>query len=126
MAGGAANKAELEYAVMLAVLDFHTEFMKSKYSRVQASVYSDLIYVTSSRSGSIPAEDELARSPEGRMLLQQYHQAMFDSCRGFLKDRIEQAIGTRIQHIITDIDPTAGRCTFAITLLEPLAQLATH
>lgn len=47
MAGVVVNKAEIEYAVMLAVLDFQTEFMKSSYSHVQAHVYDELIDVTS-------------------------------------------------------------------------------
>lgn len=61
MAGAVINKAEIEYAVMLAVLDFQTEFMKSADSHVQASVYDELIYVTSARSASIPAEKELVQ-----------------------------------------------------------------
>lgn len=37
MAGAVANMAKIEYAVMLVVLNFQTEFMKSKYSRVHSS-----------------------------------------------------------------------------------------
>jgi uncharacterized protein YbcI len=121
-----ANKAELEYAVMLAVLDFQTEFMKSSYSHVQANVYDELIYVTSARSASIPAEKELARSPEGHELLRRFHRAMFDSCQHVLQKRIEQAIGVKIQNIVTEFDPEAGKSILVIKLLEPLSQSTTH
>lgn len=47
MAGVVVNKAERDYAVTLAVLDFQTEFMKFGYSHVQAHVYDELIDVTS-------------------------------------------------------------------------------
>jgi uncharacterized protein YbcI len=116
MASVVTNKAEIEYAVMLAVLNFQTEFMNSGYSHVQVCVFDELIYVTSTRRTSIPAEKELAKSPEGYGLLRRFHQAMFDSCQGVLQVRIEQAIGVKIQRIVTDLDPVAGISTLVITL----------
>ena len=111
---------------MLVVLDFQTEFMKSPYSHVQAHVYDELIYVTAARSASIPAERELARSPEGHDLLRRFYRAMFDSCQPLLQERLEQAVGVKIQHIVADLDPEAGQSTLVIKLLEPILQSATH
>ena len=121
-----SNKAEIEYAVMLAVLDFQTEFMKSGYSHVQAHAYEELIYVTSARSTSIPAEKELARSTDGHELLRRFHRALFDSCQHVLRGRIEQAIGVKVQNIVTDLDPVAGLSTVVIKLLEPITQSSAH
>lgn len=126
MAGALSNKAEIEYAVMLAVLDFQTEFMKSGYSHVQAHAYDELIYVTSARSTSIPAEKELARSTDGHELLRRFHRALFDSCQHVLRGRIEQAIGVKVQNIVTDLDPEAGLSTVVIKLLEPITQSSAH
>lgn len=120
MASVVTNKAEIEYAVMLAVLDFQTEFMQSPYSHVQAYVYDELVYVTSARSVSIPAEKELARSPEGQDLLRRFHRAMYDSCQIVLQTRLEQTIGVKIQNIVTDLDPETGRTTLVIKLSEPI------
>lgn len=111
MASVVTNKAEIEYAVMFAVLDFQTEFMKSPYSHVQAYVY-----VTSAKSPPIPAEKELARSPEGHDLLRQFHRAMYDSCQIVLQTRLEHAIGVKIQYTVTDLDPKTGRSTLVIKL----------
>lgn len=126
MASVVTNKAEIEYAVMLVVLDFQTEFMKAPYSHVQAHVYDELIYVTAARSASIPAERELARSPEGHDLLRRFYRAMFDSCQPLLQERLEQAVGVKIQHIVADLDPEAGQSTLVIKLLEPILQSTTH
>ncbi|MBS0156542.1 MAG: DUF2294 family protein [Nitrospira sp.] len=126
MAEAATNKAEIEYAVMLAVLGFQTEFMKSTYSNIQAHLCDELIYVTSTRSASIPAEKELARSPEGLELLRRFHRALFDSCQHVLQARIEHAIGARVQNIVTDLDPEAGISTIVIKLLEPMTLLSTY
>ena len=114
MIGTGINKAEVEYAVMLAVLDFQTEFMKSHYSRVQVQVFDELIKVTLTRSAPIPAEEELAKSPGGQTLLRQFHQAMFDSCRELLRAKIERAIGAKVESIISDLDLTAGKSTLLI------------
>lgn len=114
MIGAGVNKAEVEYAVMLAVLNFQTEFMKSHYSRVQVQVFDELIEVTLTRSAPIPAEEELAKSPGGRTLLRQFHQAMFDSCRDLLRTKIERAIGAKVESIISDLDLTAGKSTLLI------------
>jgi uncharacterized protein YbcI len=121
MKGAVANKAEIEYAVMLAVLDFQTEFMKSAYSQVQAHVFDELIYVTSTRRPSIPAEKELARARGGDELLRQFHRALFNSCEDVLKKRIKQAIGVEVHSISTDFDPSIGRSTLTIRLQESLA-----
>ena len=126
MARVLSNKAEIEYAVMLAVLDFQTEFMKSGYSHVQAHAYDELIYVTSARSTSIPAEKDLARSTDGHELLRRFHRALFDSCQHVLRGRIEQAIGVTVQNIVTDLDPEAGLSTVVIKLLEPITQSSAH
>lgn len=120
MVRGVANNAELEYAVTLAVLDFQTEFMKSTYSNVQAHVADELIHVELLRTVPVPAEKELARSPEGYGLLRRFHSALFDSCRHILQARIEQAIGMKVHSILTDLDPVAGKNTIVIRLDESL------
>ncbi|MDH5668755.1 MAG: DUF2294 domain-containing protein [Nitrospira sp.] len=114
MIGTGFNKAEVEYAVALAVLKFQTEFMKSHYSHIQVQVCDEFIEVTMTRSAPIPAEEKLARSPEGRTLLRQFYQALFDSCRDLLGERIECAIGSKVESIINDIDLTAGKSTLLI------------
>ena len=120
MIGTGINKAEVEYAVMLAVLDFQTDFMKANYSRVQVQVFDELIEVSLTRSAPIPAEEELAKSPRGQTLLRQFHQAMFDSCRELLRVKIERAIGAKVESIISDLDLTAGKSTLIIRLQERL------
>jgi uncharacterized protein YbcI len=43
-----------------------------------------------------------------------------------LQGRIEQAIGVKIQNIVTDLDPEVGCSTLIIKLHEPLAQSITR
>ena len=125
MASVIANKAEIEYAVMLAVLNFHTEVMKANYSSVHVHVCDQLIEVALTKTTSIPAENQLARSAEGRALLRQYYRAMYDSCQSLLCTRIEDAIRAKVQSLIIDLDPSAGRTTLIIRLQESLATSTT-
>jgi len=56
MARRSTNKADLEYALMMTILNFHTEFMRSNYANVQVQVSQDQIEVTLTRQGAVPAE----------------------------------------------------------------------
>jgi uncharacterized protein YbcI len=67
---------------------------------------------------SIPAEEGLARYPEGLALLKNFYQAIFDSCRNILQERIERAVGVNVQDMVTDIDPVSGKSTIVIRLAE--------
>lgn len=121
MMSAARNIAEIEYAIMLAILNFQDEYLKIKNSRAQVRVLGELIEVTLTRTSPIPAEEGLARSPEGLALLRQFHHAIFDSCRSVLQERIARVVGASVQDIVADIDPAAGKSTIVIRLVEPVS-----
>lgn len=114
--GQARSTADLEYAVMLAILNFHTEFMKSNYSYVQVHLADDVINATITRNGAVPAEARLAQSEEGRALLRQVHEAMFTSCQDVLMERIETVVERRVRTMVTSLDPVSGRSNITIRL----------
>lgn len=120
----ARNTADLEYAVMLAILNFHTEFMKSIYSHVDVQLSEDIINVTLSRIGTVPAEARLAQSEEGRALLRQVHEALFTSCQEVLMQRIESVVDRKVRTMVTSLDPVSGRSRIAINLQESPPQRA--
>ena len=114
--GQARSTADLEYAVMLAILNFHTEFMKSNYSHVQVQLSEDVINATLTRNGAVPAEARLAQSEEGRALLRQVHEALFTSCQEVLMERIQTVVERRVRTMVTSLDPVSGRSSIAICL----------
>jgi uncharacterized protein YbcI len=116
MARKSTNKADLEYALMMTILNFHTEFMRSHYANVQVHMSEDHIEVTLTRQESIPAEMRLAESPEGRTLLRQVHEAMFLSCERILRERIEPVVERRVRDMVTSLDPVSGRSRITIRL----------
>ena len=114
MASMNPNKVDVEYAVMLAILNFHTEFMKSNYAHVRVQMSPDEIDVTLTRQGSVPAEMRLARSEEGCALLRQVHEAMFLSCEDILRERIEPVVERKVREMVTTLDPLSGQSRIAI------------
>lgn len=70
------NKADLEHAVMLTVLNFQHEFLQTRYSHIQVRMQDDVIEVDLTRAAPIPAETRLAQSATGHDQLRQIHQAL--------------------------------------------------
>lgn len=118
MIGTIHNRAEVEYAVMLAVLDFQTEFMNSRYTRAQVRLVDYLIEIVLTGAASIPAEERLAQSREGRALLQQVHTSLFTSGESLLRDRLEHDLGVKIACVFSRLDVRTGQCTLIIKLEE--------
>ncbi len=116
----ARTKAEIEYTVMLAVLNFQTEFMKSTYTRAQVHISDHIIEVALTRSASVPAEERLAQSPEGRALLEQVYTALFKSGESLLRTEIEKGLGVKVHQIFVDFDVLSGTHTILFRLAEPL------
>jgi uncharacterized protein YbcI len=114
--GQSRSKADLEYALMLTILNFHAEFMKSNCSHVQVEISDDVIDVILTRNGAVPAEVRLAQTDRGRALLQQVHEAMFMSCEEILKERIEPVVERKVREMATALDPVSGRSSITIRL----------
>ncbi len=112
------NIADAEYLVMLAVLDFQTEFLKSHYNHARVHILEQRIEVVLTRSSPIPAEEQLAQSPEGRMLLEQVHGALFKTGESLLRDKLEACLGMKTRHIVSRLDLRSRTNTIIIQLEE--------
>lgn len=114
------NKADIEYAVMLAVLNFQKEFLQSRYSHPQVRLSQNLIEVNLTRTAPIPAEERLAQTQKGRTQLKQIHQALFGAGQDILKKRLEEILDRTVQEIVTDLDPLSGKSKLIIRLNDAL------
>lgn len=121
MIGVSRNTAEIEYAVMLAVLNFQTEFMKSHYARAKVHIFDDVIEVVLTKTTTIPAEQGLAQSPGGRALLLEVQAELFRSGEWILRTELERILRVRIQSMSSGLDAISGTTTVTIKLAAPLA-----
>lgn len=108
------TKADIEYAVMLAVLNFQKEFMQSHYSHLQVRLLENVVEVDLTRTSPIPAEKRLAQTQEGRAQLRQMHQALFSAGQDILKKQLEDILGGKIYEMVTDLEPLSGKNTIVI------------
>ncbi len=110
------TKADVEYAVMLTVLNFQKEFMRSNYSHIQVQLRENWVEVDLTRTAPIPAEERLAQSQEGQAQLRQMHQALFTVGQDILKKQLEEILGRKIYEMVTDLEPLSGKNTITIRL----------
>ncbi len=113
-------KADVEYQVMLAVLNFHRDYLELHYSHVRIQMIDNVIEVTLAPRRPIPAEQLLAQSPEGRAQLQQMHTAAFRSGEAQLRDRLQSILGIEVEEFFTQLDAESGMNTVIIRLAKRL------
>jgi uncharacterized protein YbcI len=118
------NKTDVEYAVMLAVLNFQREFLQSNYSHVQVQLLENLIVVDLTRTAPIPAEERLAQTEEGRSQLRRMHRALFTAGQDILKGQLEELLAGTIDEMVTDLEPLSGRNTIVIRLEDTTGSVA--
>ena len=118
------NKADVEYAVMLAVLNFQKEFMQSHYLLIQVWLRENLVEVDLTRTAPTPAEQRLARTQEGRDQLRRMHQALFTAGQDILKEQLEELLAGTIDEMVTDLDPLSGKSTIVIRLNDVIGSVA--
>ena len=123
MTTASRNKADIEYSIMLAVLNFQKEFMQANYSYVQVRISENTVQVDLTRTAPIPAEERLAQTQEGRAQLRQMHQALFVAGEELLRQQLNQILGGLICEMSTDLEPLAGRSTIVIRGLFDLLYL---
>ena len=102
------NKSDTEYQVMLAILDFHRDYLALHYSHARIHTVDNVIEVTLTPRRAIPAEQLLAGSPEGRAQLQQMHTAAFRSGEAQLRDRLQRILGIAVEEFFTQLDLKSG------------------
>ncbi|MDH4187593.1 MAG: DUF2294 domain-containing protein [Nitrospira sp.] len=114
------TKADIEYSVMLTVLNFQREFMQSHYSHIQVRLLGAVIEVDLTRTAPIPAEKQLAKTREGCAQLKHIHRALFIAGQDILTKQLEELLGVNIREIVTDLEPLSGRNTIVIRLNETI------
>ncbi|SPP65964.1 Na-translocating system protein MpsC family protein [Nitrospira lenta] len=117
VSNGSTSGADVEYSIMLAVLNFQKDFMQSNYSHIQVRFVKNTIEVDLTRTSPIPAEERLAQTQEGCIQLREMHQALFATGQDRLQKELTEILGEHIYELRTDLDPPTGKSTMVINLL---------
>ena len=113
-------KADMEYQVMLAVLNFHRDYLQLHYSHARILMFDHVIEITLVPRKRIPAEQLLARLPEGRVQLQQMHAAAFHSGQTLLGNELQRILGVAVDRFSTQLSAESGITTVKLRLAKSL------
>lgn len=117
------SKADTEYQVMLAVLNFHRDYLQLHYSHARILMFDNVIEVTLAPRRTIPAEQLLARSSEGRVQLQQMHAAAFHSGETLLGNELQRILGVAVDRFSTQLSAESGITTVTLRLAKSLERV---
>lgn len=91
-------------------------------------VLSDDALVIALRGALSEAEKALAKNPSGAAKVQEFHQQLFASAAGKLRQEIERITGVKVREATTAIEPSTGMVvrTFANGTIVQVFLLAGH
>jgi len=71
-------------------------------------VLSDDTLVITLHGALSPAENALAKTPEGIAQLQEFHRQLFANASGWLRQEIERIAGVQVREATAEVEPAAG------------------
>jgi uncharacterized protein YbcI len=113
------TKGQLEAKIAGAVTQFEREHLGRGPQEVRAWIIQDLIMVRLKRVLT-PAEEKLARDPEGRRLVKEVRRQLVEGSRAMLDGMILDLTGVQVVSLHSDISVRTGERIIVFTLGEDL------
>ena len=110
---------QLEAKIAAAVTQFEREHLGRGPQEVRAWIIQDLILVRLKRVLT-PAEEKLARDPEGRRLVRELRRQLVEGSRSILDDMILDLTGVQVVSLHSDISVRTGERIIVFTLAKDL------
>jgi uncharacterized protein YbcI len=117
------TKGQIEAQLGEAITKFEREHLGRGPQQVRAWIIQDMILVRLKRVLT-PAEEKLARDPEGRRLVKQVRRQLIDGSRSLLDKMVLDIVGIEVVSLHSDISVRTGERIIVFTLASDLeAQL---
>lgn len=113
------TRGQLESKIAGAITQFEREHLGRGPQEVRAWIIQDLIIVRLKRVLT-PAEEKLARDPEGRGLVKEVRRQLIEGSRGMLDEMILDLTGVPVVSLHSDISVRTGERILVFTLAEDL------
>ena len=113
------TKGQLESEIAKAVTQFEREHLGRGPREVRAWIIQDLILVRLKRVLT-PAEETLARDPEGRGLVKEMRRQLIEGSRDVLDEIILDLTGMQVVSLHSDISVRTGERIIVFTLADDL------
>lgn len=113
------TKGQLEAQISAAITQFEREHLGRGPHEVRAWIIQDLIMVRLKRVLT-PAEEKLARDPEGRRLVKEMRRQLIEGSRSLLDRMVLDLVGIKVVSLHSDISVRTGERILVFTLADDL------
>ncbi|NKE72619.1 DUF2294 domain-containing protein [Candidatus Manganitrophus noduliformans] len=119
MPTGRKTKGQVEAEISNAIIQFEKDYMGRGPKETQAYIINDMILLRL-KGVLTPAEQQLAKNPEGTNLIKQVRSNLLEQGRGLLSELIEKMTGLKVISLHTDISTKSGERVIIFSLSENL------
>jgi uncharacterized protein YbcI len=113
------TKGQTEAQIAAAITRFEREHLGRGPQEVRAWIIHDMILVRLKRVLT-PAEEKLARDPEGRRLVKEIRRQLIEGSRSLLDEMVLELVGTEVVSLHSDISVRTGERIIVFTLADDL------
>ncbi len=119
MPTGKKTKGQVEAEISNAIIQFEKDYMGRGPKETQTYIIDDMILLRL-KGVLTPAEQQLAKNPEGTNLIKQVRSNLLEQGRGLLSELIEKMTGLKVISLHTDISTKSGERVIIFSLSENL------
>jgi uncharacterized protein YbcI len=119
------KKGQIEAEISNSLIQFEKDYMGRGPQETKAFIIEDMILVRL-QGVLTPAEQQLAKNPEGMNLIKKIRSNLLEQGRELLKEVIEKITGIKVISLHTDISTKTGERMIIFTLNENLADHFSH
>ena len=113
------TKGQVEAQIAAAITKFEREHLGRGPQEVRAWIIQDIILVRLKRVLT-PAEEKLAREPEGRRLVKEMRRQLIEGSRSLLDAMVLDLVGIEVTSLHSDISVRTGERIIVFTLAGDL------
>jgi uncharacterized protein YbcI len=115
----ARTKGQMEAEIATAITQFDREHLGRGPHLVRAWIIQDMILLRL-QGVLTPAEEKLARDPEGHRLIKEVRRQLVEGSRSLLDEMIQRLTGVQVVSLHSDMSIKRGERIIVFTLAEDL------
>jgi len=127
MVGGRVSemtKGQIEALISDSIIKFEKEYMGRGPQEAKAYILKDIVFIRL-KGVLTPAEEQLAKTAEGALLIKKTRMQLLEGARGLLEDIVINITKCQVKSLHTDISTKTGERVIIFTLNQDYeAQIA--
>ncbi|MCX7927626.1 MAG: DUF2294 domain-containing protein [Candidatus Omnitrophica bacterium] len=115
------TKGQVEAQISEAIIRFEREYMGRGPSEIKTFIIKDIVFVRL-KGVLTPAEEQLAKTPQGADLIKRTRMQLLEGARVLLEKTIADITACQVQSLHTDISTKTGERVIVFTLDKNLEE----